>query len=43
MDNFREAGVDWRPHTKGIKIPAIAHTMIDAGATWGHVREAGRS
>ena len=32
MDNFREAGVNWRPHTKGIKIPAIAHTMIDAGA-----------
>ena len=32
MDNFREAGVNWRPHTKGIKIPAIAHKMIDAGA-----------
>ena len=32
MDNFRDAGVNWRPHTKGIKIPAIAHKMIAAGA-----------
>ncbi len=32
MGNFRAAGVNWRPHTKGIKIPAIAHKMIDAGA-----------
>ncbi len=32
MKNFRAAGVNWRPHTKGIKIPAIAHKMIDAGA-----------
>lgn len=29
---LKEAGVKWRPHTKGIKIPAIAHKMIDAGA-----------
>ncbi len=29
---FRRAGVNWRPHTKGIKIPAIAHKMISAGA-----------
>ena len=26
------AGVAWRPHTKGIKIPAIAHKLIAAGA-----------
>jgi len=26
------AGVNWRPHTKGIKIPAIAHKLIKAGA-----------
>ena len=26
------AGVDWRPHTKGIKVPAIAHKAIAAGA-----------
>ena len=32
MGNFRDAGVNWRPHTKGIKIPAIAHKMIAAGA-----------
>src|SRR5512140_3798908 len=25
-------GVSWRPHTKGIKVPAIAHKLIDAGA-----------
>lgn len=30
--HFRRAGVNWRPHTKGIKIPAIAHKLIDAGA-----------
>ncbi len=29
---FREAGVAWRPHTKGIKVPAIAHVALDAGA-----------
>ena len=29
---FRETGVNWRPHTKGIKIPAIAHKLIAAGA-----------
>ena len=26
------ANVNWRPHTKGIKIPAIAHKLITAGA-----------
>ncbi len=29
---MRKAGVSWRPHTKGVKIPAIAHKMLDAGA-----------
>lgn len=30
--HFQAAGKAWRPHTKGIKIPAIAHLCIDAGA-----------
>jgi D-serine deaminase-like pyridoxal phosphate-dependent protein len=25
-------GVNWRPHIKGIKVPAIAHKLIKAGA-----------
>ncbi len=29
---FKKAGVSWRPHTKGQKIPAIAHRLLDAGA-----------
>ncbi len=29
---LRQAGVAWRPHTKGIKIPAIAHKLLRAGA-----------
>ncbi|HEY1292308.1 MAG TPA: DSD1 family PLP-dependent enzyme [Chloroflexota bacterium] len=29
---FREAGVGWRPHTKAIKTPAIAHELLRAGA-----------
>jgi D-serine deaminase-like pyridoxal phosphate-dependent protein len=29
---FREAGVGWRPHTKAIKTPAIAHKLLRAGA-----------
>ena len=28
----RDANVSWRPHTKGIKIPAIAHQALAAGA-----------
>jgi D-serine deaminase-like pyridoxal phosphate-dependent protein len=33
LSNYiKDAGVSWRPHTKGIKIPAIAHKLIDAGA-----------
>jgi D-serine deaminase-like pyridoxal phosphate-dependent protein len=29
---FQAAGVQWRPHVKGIKVPAIAHQMVAAGA-----------
>jgi D-serine deaminase-like pyridoxal phosphate-dependent protein len=29
---LRQAGVAWRPHTKGIKTPAIAHKLLAAGA-----------
>src|SRR5207253_956850 len=29
---FRAAGVAWRPHTKAIKVPALAHKLIEAGA-----------
>ena len=29
---FRKAGVSWRPHTKGMKVPAIAHKVVEAGA-----------
>lgn len=29
---FRRAGVGWRPHTKGQKIPALAHRLLAAGA-----------
>ena len=28
----RQAGIAWRPHTKGQKVPAIAHKLIAAGA-----------
>ena len=31
-DYFAAAGVGWRPHTKGVKTPAIAHKFIAAGA-----------
>ena len=30
--HFARAGVGWRPHTKGIKTPAIAHKLLKAGA-----------
>ena len=30
--HFRKAGVNWRPHTKGIKTPAVAHKLLAAGA-----------
>jgi D-serine deaminase-like pyridoxal phosphate-dependent protein len=29
---LKEAGVAWRPHTKGVKVPAIAHRELEAGA-----------
>jgi D-serine deaminase-like pyridoxal phosphate-dependent protein len=29
---IRGAGVQWRPHTKGIKTPAVAHKLLAAGA-----------
>lgn len=31
-EHMREARVQWRPHMKGIKVPAIAHQALDAGA-----------
>lgn len=31
-DHFRQAGIQWRPHTKGVKTPAIAHKLLEAGA-----------
>ncbi|MCE2438812.1 MAG: DSD1 family PLP-dependent enzyme [Candidatus Latescibacteria bacterium] len=29
---IRQAGVRWRPHTKGMKTPALAHRLLEAGA-----------
>ncbi|MBX3014631.1 MAG: DSD1 family PLP-dependent enzyme [Caldilineaceae bacterium] len=29
---FRQAGIGWRPHTKAVKSPALAHKLIKAGA-----------
>ncbi len=29
---FRDNKVNWRPHTKGMKIPALAHRLVKAGA-----------
>ena len=29
---IQEAGINWRPHSKGIKSPAIAHRLLQAGA-----------
>src|SRR5918992_4926931 len=31
-ETFREYGVGWRPHTKAIKVPALAHKLLAAGA-----------
>jgi D-serine deaminase-like pyridoxal phosphate-dependent protein len=31
-EDFREAGVAWRPHIKGIRVPAVARRMLEAGA-----------
>ncbi|MEZ4706531.1 MAG: alanine racemase [Caldilineaceae bacterium] len=30
--HFSAAGINWRPHTKGMKIPAIAYKALAAGA-----------
>jgi D-serine deaminase-like pyridoxal phosphate-dependent protein len=30
---IRAHGVSWRPHTKGQKVPAIAHKLLAAGAS----------
>src|SRR6266487_788413 len=32
MGVFRSTGVGWRPHTKAIKVPALAHNLLRAGA-----------
>jgi len=29
---LKEGGVQWRPHTKGMKTPALAHMLLNAGA-----------
>jgi D-serine deaminase-like pyridoxal phosphate-dependent protein len=29
---FKSAGVGWRPHTKAIKVPALAQKLLNAGA-----------
>ena len=29
---IQEAGIAWRPHTKAIKVPALAHKLLKAGA-----------
>ncbi len=31
-DACRRSGINWRPHTKGIKVPQIARKLIEAGA-----------
>src|SRR5262245_17632999 len=28
----RRHGINWRPHTKGIKVPQIAGMLVEAGA-----------
>lgn len=30
---IRDAGVQWRPHTKSMKTPALAHMLLRAGAS----------
>ena len=29
---IQDAGIQWRPHTKAVKSPALAHKLLDAGA-----------
>ncbi|MCY4146869.1 MAG: alanine racemase [Chloroflexi bacterium] len=44
-EHFRSAGVQWRPHIKGIRVPAIAQKALEAGAigvTCATIREAER-
>src|SRR5918912_4583082 len=31
-NTFRDAGVGWRPHTKGLKSPPLVRRLLDAGA-----------
>jgi D-serine deaminase-like pyridoxal phosphate-dependent protein len=31
-NHFRQAGVQWRPHVKGIRVPSIAQQAVAAGA-----------
>src|SRR3954452_3550778 len=31
-DACRKGGINWRPHTKGIKVPQIARLLIEGGA-----------
>lgn len=31
-EHCRQVGIQWRPHTKGIKTPALAHQLLAAGA-----------
>jgi D-serine deaminase-like pyridoxal phosphate-dependent protein len=31
-DACRQGGINWRPHTKGIKVPQIARMLIEGGA-----------
>jgi D-serine deaminase-like pyridoxal phosphate-dependent protein len=31
-ETFARAGVNWRPHTKGQKVPAVAHKLLKVGA-----------
>ncbi len=39
----RQGGINWRPHTKGIKVPQIARMLIEGGAAGHHLRQARRS
>src|SRR3954467_2668328 len=32
-DACRKGGINWRPHTKGIKVPQIAKLLIEGGAS----------
>jgi D-serine deaminase-like pyridoxal phosphate-dependent protein len=32
-ETFRAAGINWRPHTKGLKSPALVERLLAAGAT----------